>query len=307
MTNRIMRTSATRKRQSLKYFFLALPFVVFIMAFYYVPLFGWGYSFVEYKAGFSLFDMEFVGLNNFKKLISDAPEILRVLRNTFAMSFLSIVVSPIPVVLAIMINDVRNPTFKRFIQTTTTLPNFISWVVVYGLAYAMFHSQGLVTTVMRNLGLPVNPIGVLGNNEWVWVIQLLFGMWKSCGWGAIIYIAAIAGIDMDQYDAAKVDGANRIKTIWHVTVPGIMPTYLVILLLNVSNMLNNGFEQIFVFYNSMVADRIENLDYFVYKIGIVVYDYSYSIAIGMLKTLVSVTLLFAVNWFSKRVRGDSLI
>lgn len=297
----------SRKRQGLKYLLMALPFVIFVFAFAYVPLFGWGYAFVDYKMGFSLFEMDFVGLDNFRKLITDHKEVLRVLRNTFVMSLMSIAVSPLPMVLAILINEVKSPKFKKIVQTTTTLPNFISWVVVFGLAYAMFSSSGMVTSLTRALGFTPDPIGILGNNDWVWVVQLLLGMWKSLGWGAIIYLAAISGIDMDQYDAAKVDGASRFQTILHVTVPGLMPTYLVMLLLSISNLLNNGFEQIFVFYNSLVSDRIENLDYFVYKIGILVNDYSYSIAVGMLKTLVSVTLLFMVNGISKRFRGESLI
>ncbi len=297
-----------RRKRGMKYFFMALPFIVFVFAFAYVPLLGWGYAFVNYRVGFSLPQMDFVGLDNFRKLITDSRDVLRVLRNTCMMSLLSILVSPLPMVLAILINEVRSTRMKRIIQVTTTLPNFISWVVVYGLAYAMFStSSGMITGLMRKLGLQPSPLGVLGNNDWVWVIQMLFGMWKSLGWGAIIYIAAISGIDMDQYDAAKVDGASRFQTILHVTVPGLMPTYLVLLLLNISNLLNNGFEQIFVFYNSLVSDRIENLDYFVYKIGILVNDYSYSIAIGILKTLISVSLLLFVNWLSKRVRGESLV
>lgn len=306
--NTVKRISVSRKRwASIQYLLFALPFVALIVAFSYVPLFGWYYAFVDYKLGMGMFDMKFVGLQNFAKLIIEYKEVLRVLRNTFIMSLLGIAVSPLPIIFAIMLNEIASSKFKRIVQTVTTLPNFISWIVVYGLAWAMFSSSGLVTNALKSMGIQSQEIGLLGSYKLVWFFQLGLGIWKGLGWGAIIYLAAISGIDTEQYDAAKVDGANKLQTIWHVTVPGVIPTYLVLLLLAVSNMLNNGFEQYFVFYNSLVSDRIEVLDYYVYKIGLLCNDYAYSVAIGMLKTLLSIFLLFTVNTLSKKLRGESLI
>lgn len=296
-----------KKWIGVKYFLLAFPFILFVILFSYVPLFGWAYAFTDYKPGMLMSNMKFVGLLNFLKLFNEKDEILRVLRNTLVMSGLNIICSPLPVLFAIMLNEVRSSRFKKLIQTTTTLPNFISWIVVYGLAFSMFSNNGFINSIMTKLNLPVSDINLLGNNSTIWTFELCLGIWKSLGWNAIIYVAAIAGIDTELYDAAKVDGANKIKSIIHVTIPGILPAFLVLLLLGISNLLNNGFDQYFVFYNTMVADRIEVLDYFVYKVGILVGDYPYSIAIGILKTIISILLLFSVNAVSRKIRSESLI
>lgn len=299
-----------KKLQGLKYFLIAVPFMIFVFAFSYVPLAGWVYSIFTYKMGMRYLDfsnIEFAGLSNFIKLINERDETLRVLRNTLVMSFLNILCTPLPVAFAILLNEIKNSKFRKIVQTTTTLPHFISWIVVYGISFAMFSMNGLVNTILARLGLPVSEIGILGNNDYTWIFQLCLGIWKSLGWSAVIYIAAIAGIDSELYDAVKIDGANTFGAIRHVTIPGIVPTFLVLLLLNVSNLLNNGFEQYFVFYNPLVSDKIEVLDYYVYKIGFLINDYSYSITLGMLKTFVSITLLFSVNLISKKLRGDSLV
>lgn len=302
-------SNSLRRRNStgIKYLLAALPFLAFVFAFQYVPIFGWLYAFFEYRPGMALSDMEFVGLSNFAKLFVQRRETLRVLRNTLVMSGLGIVASPLPALFAIMINEIGSSKYRRFIQTTTTLPNFISWIIVFGLSFAMFSSGGFLARFQELLGLPVPPIGLLGNNAAVWPFHLGLAVWKSLGWSAIIYLAAISGIDQELYDAAEVDGANRIGKIIHITIPGIMPTYLVLLLLAVSNLLTNGFDQFFAFHNPLVADRIEVLDYYVYKIGILIGDYSYSIAIGIMKTLISIVLLFSVNAITKLVRGTSLV
>ena len=299
-----------RKLLGTKYFFMAIPFMIFVFAFSYVPLVSWVYAFFDYKMGMRFFDfrgLDFVGLNNFAKLLKESGETLRVLRNTMVMSALNLLFSPLPVIFAILLNEIRINRFRKFIQTTTTLPHFISWVVVYGIAFSMFSMNGLVNSILGILNIPVSDVGILGNNDIAWFFQLGIGVWKSLGWSAIIYMAAIAGIDCELYDAVKIDGANKFGAIWHVTLPGIAPTFLVLLLLSVSNILNNGFDQYFVFYNSMVADKVEVLDYYVYKVGFLIGDYSYSIALGMLKTFVSITLLFSVNFVSKRIRGEALV
>ncbi len=147
----------------------------------------------------------------------------------------------------------------------------------------------------------------MGDPDKVWLFQWFLNIWKTLGWSSIIYIAAIVGIDGELFDAARVDGANKLKTIWHITIPGIMPTYVVMFLLGVSNILSNGFDQYFMFYNSVVADKIEVLDYYVYKVGFLINDYPYSITLGMLKSLISILLLFVANTLSKKVRGESIV
>ena len=255
-----------KKLRGIKYLLLAVPFLIYVFAFSYVPLVGWIYSVFDYKIGQKFLDfgsMVFVGLGNFQKLFTERSEVLRVLRNTLALSALGLLATPVPVVFAIMFNEIKNSKFKKIVQTATTLPNFISWIIVYGVAFAFFSVNGFVSVLMQKIGIQPPVMGILGDVDHTWVLQWILGIWKSFGWSAIIYIAAITGIDSELYDAAKLDGANKIQSILHITIPGIMPTYVVMFLLAVSNILSNGFDQYFMFYNPMVADKIEVLDYYV--------------------------------------------
>lgn len=288
-------------------FLMALPFVIFVFAFSYVPIFGWIYGFFDYKPGFSLGEMEFVGLKNFAKIITDWSDLSRVLRNTLVMSGLGLLAAPVPMFFAIFLNEIRKPFFKKIVQTTTTLPYFISWIIVFSLSFAIFSNDGLISNILRMLGSSKPFTNILGENDAVWIFQWLLGIWKTVGWNGIIYIAAIAGIDAELYEAARVDGASRMQLIRHITIPSLYPTFFVLLLLSISNLLNNGFDQYFVFFNALVADKIEVLDYYVYKVGIIINDYSYSTVLGMLKTLFSVTLLFGANQLSKKIRGESIV
>lgn len=305
-TKKIKAKIGAKKWKGFKYFMLAVPFLLFFVAFSYVPLLGWAYAFSDYKPGRLFYEINFTGLENFIRLLKDR-EMIRVLRNTLVMSFAGLLLSPVSVLLAIFMNDLKNAKVKRFIQTTITFPNFISWIVLFGLAQALFSANGMVNQLLRNMGVSVSQFGLMGDRKAVWFFQTMLRMWKSAGWGCIIYLAAITGIDMELYDAAKVDGANKLQQIRHITIPGILPTYLVLLLLDVSNILSNGFEQYYIFWNSMVADKIEVLDYYIYKIGMKNMQYSYGVAAGMIKSLIGIALLFLVNRISKRVRGSSLI
>ena len=304
----------TRKQQSSKdrrnLLLMVTPFVLFVFAFSYVPLLGWILAFFNYRPGIPLHMTPFVGLKYFLILFSEGgTDLIRVMANTLVFSFLGILLSPLPVVFAILLNEVRSTHFKKLIQTTTTLPNFISWVLVFSLTFSMFSSEGMLNTLLVRLHPSSEPIEVLGNIDLVYFFQTALVIWKTLGWSSIIYLAGISGIDSELYDAAKVDGAGRIRTIMHITVPGISATYIVLLLLQISNLLaaGGGLDQYLVFYNSLVADKIEVLDYYVYRLGIVTQDYSYATAIGMLKSFVSILLLFCVNFISKRARGTNII
>jgi putative aldouronate transport system permease protein len=197
--------------------------------------------------------------------------------------------------------------FRRVIQTVTTLPNFISWVLVYVIAYAMMNSNGLFNGVLMKLGLIDSPILFLRSSENVWFTQWLWLTWKNLGWAAIMYIAAITGIDEQVYEAAKIDGASLGQTIIHITIPSILPTYSVLLLLAISNFLSNGMEQYFVFQNAFNRDYIQVLDLFVYNLAMGSGAYSVSTALSMLKSVISIVLLLSVNSISKLVRGENII
>ena len=293
-----------------KLFLLIVPFLVFSVLFSYLPLFGWIYAFYDYQPPIPLSESEFVGLQWFQMLVQNPAQmqaIGQVLVNTFAMSGLNILTSFLPLFFAIALNEIRAKWFKNLIQTLTTLPNFISWVLVYAVAFAMFSSTGMINELLQNLHLISEPIQFLDSDSHTWPKMLLWGIWKGLGWGSILYLAGIAGIDQELYEAAQVDGANRFQQIIHVTIPQLMPTFFVLLMLSVSNFLNNGMDQYYVFSNAFNMKHIQVLDLYVYNIGLGSSSLSLGTAISMLKSLVSVALLLIVNWISKRTRGESIV
>lgn len=264
------------------------------------------FSFFDYKPGIPLSRTPFVGLKYFLMIMNERNDILRVLKNTFAMGFLGILATPLPAIMAIMLNEVRISKFKKLVQVTTTIPNFISWVITYSFAFAIFSSEGMLNTLLNNIGISDTAANLLSNGSAVWQFQTLLGIWKTLGWSSIIYLAAITGIDGELYSAAKVDGAGRFRSMLHVTVPGLAPTFIVLLLLSISNILTIGFDQYFVFKNPAVMDKIEVIDLYVYRIGIVENSYSFSIAVGILKSVFSIALLLSANGIAKRLRGQPI-
>ena len=310
-TKKIMSTVTTRMKQRLEPqgrapFLLSLPFVLLFIVFSYLPLTGWVYSFFDYTVGLPLFSSPFVGFKYFTEMFRQWSQTSVVLRNTLVVSSIGVLMTPLPVIFAILLNEIRHIRVKRWIQTVTTLPNFISWIIVYGVAYSLFSLSGMVNTALQQAGFLSMPFNFLGDSDIAWFFQAMLSLWKGLGWSAIIYIAAISGIDQELYDAVKVDGGGRIRAITHVTIPGISSTYFVLLLLEISAMLSNGFDQYYVFNNPLVADKLMVLDLYVYNMGIVYGQYSFSVAIGIWKTLISIMLLVLANAAAKKVRGESV-
>ncbi|MDO5520325.1 MAG: ABC transporter permease subunit [bacterium] len=293
-----------------KLFLMFMPFVVMIFVFSYLPLWGWRYAFFDYKAGGTLSMDTFVGFKWFKYLFNNQAtrlDIVRVLRNTLVMSGLGIATSWVAMAFAIFINEMGSSRVRRIVQTLTTIPNFISWVLVYAVALAIFSSDGFVSSIFSPAGDGATGTNYLLSGSFTWLKMLAWGMWKGTGWGAIIYIAAISGIDQQLYEAAKVDGAGRFQRMWHITVPGLMPTYCVLLLLSIAGILTNGLDQYLVFKNANNMSTIEVLDLYVFQLGINKGIIPLSTVIGMVKSLVSVILLFSANRISKAVRGESIV
>ncbi len=300
----------SRKARSYREFLYILPFLAIVAIFSYYPLYGWFYAFFDYKPPYPLTWEKFVGFKWFQTMVSNKVRInqlIEVLRNTFAVSGLSLAFSWFPMVFAIFLNEIKFTKFKKFVQTVTTLPNFISWVLVYSIAYSVFSSSGAVNTVAMNLGLIKEPQIFLASADHIWFKMWLWLTWKNAGWAAIMYIAAIAGIDEEMITAAKVDGAGRMRIIWHITIPSLLPTYFVIIMLNLANFFSNGFEQFYVFQNSFNKDYIQVLDLYVYNLAMGNGGYSLSVAISMFKSVVSVILLCVTNGVSKLVRGQGFI
>ncbi len=296
---------------SYKLFIMFLPFIVLSFIFAYLPLYGWRYAFFDYKSGPGTLTMnDFVGLKWFRSLVDNAmtrADIVRVMKNTLIMSGLGIATSWLAMAFAIFLSEIKNGVFRRLVQVFTTIPNFISWVLVYAIAFAIFSNEGFVNNIMTRITGVVHSRLYLQEDSMLYLKMLLWGIWKGIGWSAIIYIAGISGIDQQLYEAATVDGAGRFQKMWHVTLPGLLPTYSVMLLMAVAGILSNGMDQYLVFSNANTKQTLEVLDLYVYTLGIGAGKIPLSTVIGMLKTLVSVTLLFMANGISKLIRGESII
>lgn len=293
-----------------KLFLLILPFLILTFMFSYFPLHGWIYAFFDYRAPLKLSQCEFVGLKWFKTLFSNKTQVaqlIQVMKNTFAMSLLGIATSFLQVLFAVFLNEIKCKWFKNVVQTLTTLPNFISWTLVYAVAFSLFSTTGMMNSVLEHIGLITEPIKFLDSGDHVWLSMILWSTWKGLGWGSIMYLAAIAGIDQEMFEAAKVDGAGRWAIIKNITIPSILPTYFVMLMLSIANFLNNGMDQYYVFMNSFNKSSIQVLDLYVYNIGMTGKSLSLGTAIGILKSLVSVVLLFIVNTASKKTRGETIV
>ncbi|BCK00939.1 sugar ABC transporter permease [Anaerocolumna chitinilytica] len=287
-----------------------VPFLVLVAVFSYYPLYGWVYAFFDYKPPFPLSMDQFVGFKWFKSMLGNSvkvEQLIKVMRNTFAISGLSLLFSWFPMIFAVFLNEIKFKPFKKFVQTATTLPNFISWVLVYSIAYCVLNSNGVVNSVLTGLGIIDKPELFLQSSSHVWLKMWLWLTWKNAGWAAIMYIAAISGIDEQMNEAAKVDGASRLQVIWHITIPSILPTYFVLVMLNLANFLSNGMEQFFVFQNAFNKEYIQVLDLYVYNLALGGGGYSLSTAISILKSVVSILLLGVTNRVSKLVRGEGFI
>ena len=299
------------RQEGFRLFLMNLPFIILVIIICYLPLYGWIYAFYDYKPGVPLSKTAFVGLKYFQQMVQDkyaVNDLLRVLKNTFGIQIIGYLGSPLPMIFAIFLSEVRGRHYKKAVQTITTIPNFISWVLVYAVAYSMFSvGDGFFNKLFVSIGVIDAPINFLADNRGIWFKMWLWSFWKGCGWNAIIYFAAIAGIDEELCEAARVDGAGRFRIIWHITVPHLMPTFFVLLILSIASFLNLGMEQYFVFSNGMVRNSIEVLDLYVYNQGMIKYQYPFTTAVGMLKSIVGLLLLFFANRLSKVVRGEGIM
>ena len=300
-----------RKWDSVKLLLMILPFLVLVFLFSYLPLAGWRYAFYDYRPGFPLEKCKYVGFKWFLRLVetpAQTSEIIRVMKNTLGMSALGMPTSVCPMFFAISLSQVRSTRYRKTLQVLTTLPNFISWVLIFSVAFSLFSvDTGFINRLLISMGVIDKGINFLADGNHMWIKMTLWNLWKSIGWNAILYLATLASIDQELYEAAQVDGANRFRQTLHITLPGLMPTFFVLLLLSIGNFINTGMESYFVFQNAMNKDTIEVLDLYVYNIGMGNRNFSLATAIGMLKSVVSIILLFAANTASRLIRGESLM
>lgn len=305
-----MQKISKRKLRSYREFLYILPFIIIVGVFSYYPLYGWIYSFFSYRPPMPLTWDNYVGVKWFTTLVATPArrdELLQVFTNTFVMSGITLSTSWIPMLFAVFLNEIKAMRFRKLVQTVTTLPNFISWVLVYSVAQSFFNSNGMVNVLLKQLGLIEKEIMFLQSADNVYLQMWLWLTWKNLGWASIMYIAAISGIDEELFEAARVDGASRLKIIWHITIPSLLPTFFVLLMINSANFLSNGMEQYFVFNNAFNSRYTEVLDLYVYNLATGDSSYSISTALSMFKSIVSIVLLLGTNSLSKLVRGESFM
>lgn len=284
---------------------MILPGLIYFVVFKYIPLTGSVIAFQDYNVFGGVFGSPFVGMKHFINLFT-YPEFYSVLTNTLLISLYKLLFGfPAPIVLALLLNEIRKMLFKRTIQTVLYLPHFLSWVIAGGLIINFLSpSSGIVNEIIRFFG--GEAIFFLQEPKYFRSIIVASGIWKEVGWNTIIYLAALTAINPDLYEAAQVDGAGKLRQAFSITIPSLMPTIVVLLLLNIGNILDLGFEQIYMFLNPLVYDTGEVFDTYIYRIGLLGGQFSYTTAIGIFKSVVGFILLFGANYLSKKVSDNSI-
>lgn len=301
--SRIERDIKKIKRHWQLYLVILLP-VLYLIVFQYIPMIGVQIAFKDYNLSKGIFESPWVGMKHFKSFIS-SYQFSRLMINTLGLSVYQIVAgfAP-PIILAIALNYCTRKFFSKSVQMITYMPHFISTVLLVTIVFQVLSINGLVNNVIKLIGF--EPIHFLGEPNWFKSIYVWSGIWQNTGYNAIIYLAAIAGINQELYEAATVDGASIWQRIWHIDIPGIMPTAIVLLILSTARVLNIGFEKVFLLQNNLNMQTSDIISTYVYRIGLVSMQYSYSAAIGLLQSVVSLILITVVNSISRRVSENSL-
>lgn len=289
---------------------MMLPGTILLILFNIVPLFGLLLAFKNYKVteGFiGIFTSPWYGFQNFKIIFAN-HDFVRMLTNTLGINLIGNLIH-IPTVLffALLINEIANAKFKKAVQTTTYMPHFISWVVFGGVVISLLNPDGgIINQIILKLGLVKDPVTFIAKPEYFWMIAILSNLAKELGWGTILYTAAISGVDQELYEAASLDGASRIQKMFHITIPGIRTTILVMLIFAVAGILNNGFDQLYVLQNSFNLERSEVIDTYIYKVGLKQLQFGMASAINIFKSVLAITLLVSANKVSGWLTGDGL-
>ena len=286
---------------------MSVPMFLYVLFFNYYPMYFWVTAFQDYKPKLGVAGSKWVGLKNFEWLFGRA-DFLNSIRNTLAMSVINLVFGTVAaILLAVLLNEVRNRKFKRTVQTVTYLPHFLSMVIVVGMAQNLFSSTGSINELLMALGLVKEPVFFLGEGKYFWWLVGVINVWKEVGWGTIIYISAMTSIDPCLYEAASIDGAGRFQRILHVTLPGIKSTFVILLIMNIGHLMEAGFEMQYLLGNAQVIDYSQTIDVFVLKYGISKQQYGVATAAGMFKSVVAIILLLAANFTAKKLDEDTLI
>lgn len=285
---------------------MVLPGLLALLVFAYIPMYGVVIAFKDFDITMGITASPWAGLKHFRTFLVD-PELWNVMRNTLILNVLgTLVCFPAPILLAVLINEMPSGRFKKASQTVSYLPHFLSWVIFAGLILEMLRPNGIVSDFCVKLGIFEGPVNFMAKGPWFYVIFVIASLIKGLGYGSIIYVAALTGVDEEIYEAAKMDGCSRFQRIWHIALPSIRGTIAVMLILQIGSILNTGIEQIFMFQNVMNIQFSETLDTYVYKVGIAQGRMAYSAAVGLLKSIVSVILLVIANTASRKITERGL-
>ncbi len=286
-------------------YFLVLPGVLYFIIFKYIPILGTVIAFQDYNIFRGFLNSDWVGLDNFRRMLV-YPDFLRILKNTLLINFYDLVIGfSFPIILALMLNEVRKVLAKRIIQTVVYMPHFLSWVIIGGIFIGVLSpSTGIVNEFLEYFG--IEPIYFLGEESYIRSIVVGAGLWRDAGWGTIIYLAALAGINPELYESAQIDGANRWQQLWSITIPTLLPTIIMLFLLQVGNFMDFGFERVDVFLNPFNRVNGEIFDTYIYKVGLLDNQFSYTTAIGVFKSITGLILIVGGNYISRKTTGEGL-
>ncbi|GGI46397.1 sugar ABC transporter permease [Paenibacillus marchantiophytorum] len=306
------KTAATRRspfvssmRKHWDLYALLLPVIVYFIIFHYIPMYGVQIAFKEFIASKGINGSPWVGFQHFERFF-DGFYFWRVIRNTLGIGLYELIVGfPVPIILALLINEVQSKSFKKTVQTVTYAPHFLSTVVMVGMLLIFLSPRyGIVNTLIEWLG--GDQIAFLTEPGWFKTVYVFSGVWQQMGWSSIIYLAALTGIDPQQHEAAKVDGASRLQRIWHVNLPGILPTIIILLILNVGSILSVGFEKVFLLQNPLNMEASDIISTYVYRSGILEAQYSFSAAVGLFNSVINFFMLVTVNFIARKAGETSL-
>ncbi|RAP74112.1 ABC transporter permease [Paenibacillus montanisoli] len=294
-----------RVRRERQIWLLCIPMIAWVLIFSYYPMYGLLISFQHYVPGQSMFS-NWVGFDHFVRFFNE-PDFLQIIRNTLVISLLNLAIGfPAPIILALLLNEVRGRLFKKTIQSLSYIPYFISWVVVANILFTLLGSDGILNDMLQRLGIIDAPLEFLTKGSYFWGILVASNVWKDMGFSAIIYLSAIAGIDKELYEAGRVDGLGRFGLIRHITLPGIRSTAVLLFILAIGGILNAGFEQQLLIGNPLTQDHYEVIDTYVYRFGVQLGNYSYGTAVGLMKSGIGLVLVILANRLSKRYMQSSI-
>jgi len=288
--------------------------IMYLLIFSYIPMFGLLMAFKDYDITTGvggIFTSPWVGLQHFKEFVN-MLNFGQLVKNTVAISVLKLVFAfPLPIIFAIMLSEMRAVKYKRIVQTCSYLPHFISWVVVSGISFRFLSSAGIINTILTQFGLTSEAIPFLNSANYFWGLAVSLDIWKGMGWWTIVFLAAIVGVSHDLYEAAALDGAGRMRRIWHITLPSILPTIVIVLILALGNLFGGGlsgsnFEQSFLLGNSMNASTAEIIPTYVFRVGLSLGRFDYATAVGLIQSVISLILIFSSNFIAKKISGTSL-